>query len=95
MRRSIFKLHSDKDLELKNLIRKDRIRFIDSLPQVLSLKDVIEIMPIGKTKIYELIRRGRMPGNKIDGQWIIPKTLFLQWLYFGEFEAKNIIKRIS
>lgn len=95
MKRSAFRVQNKIKLSLLNKINKCQKEFIDSIPQTLDPKDIMEIMPIGRTKVYELLRQGRLPGHKIDGQWIIPKTLFLQWYYFGEFEAKNIIKKIS
>ena len=95
MRKSAFRVRTKINLSLLNKINKCSEEFIESIPQALDPKDIVEIMPIGETKVYELLRRGRMPGHKVDGKWIIPKTLFLQWFYFGEFEAKTHIKDLS
>ncbi|RCW52484.1 helix-turn-helix domain-containing protein [Halanaerobium sp. ST460_2HS_T2] len=94
MKKSIFRVQNKIDRKLLNMINKSGEDFINSLPEALEPKDIIEIMPIGKTKVYQLLRQGRLPGHKIDGQWVIPKLLFLQWYYFGEFESKNIVKKV-
>jgi excisionase family DNA binding protein len=94
MKESAFRVQTKINLSLLNKINKSSEEFIESIPQTLEPKDIVEIMPIGRTKVYELLKRGRIPGHKIDGQWIIPKTLFLQWFYFGEFEAKNHVKKL-
>lgn len=94
MKKSIFRVQNKIDRKLLTMINKSGEDFISSLPEALEPKDIIDIMPIGKTKVYQLLRQGRLPGNKIDGQWVIPKLLFLQWYYFGEFESKNIVKKL-
>lgn len=94
MKKSIFRVQTKIDRKLLTMINKSGEDFINSLPEALGPKDIINIMPIGKTKVYQLLRQGRLPGNKIDGQWVIPKLLFLQWYYFGEFESKNIVKKL-
>ncbi|MFW5795189.1 MAG: helix-turn-helix domain-containing protein [Bacillota bacterium] len=94
MKKSIFRVQNKIDRKLLNMINKSGEDFINSLPEALEPKDVIDIMPLGKTKVYQLLRQGRLPGNKIDGQWVIPKLLFLQWYYFGEFESKKIVKKV-
>lgn len=94
VKKSIFRVQNTIKLKLFKMINKSGEEFINSLPDALEPKDVIDIMPIGKTKVYQLLRQGRLPGHKIDGQWIIPKLLFLQWYYFGEFETKDIVKKV-
>jgi len=60
--------------ELKKKSRKD-------LPFTLSPSNLIEILPYGKTKIYELLNRGIIPAKKIEGKWIISRDKFLAWFY--------------
>lgn len=94
MKKSIFRVQNKIDRKLLSMINKSGEDFISSLPEALEPKDIINIMPLGKTKVYQLLRQGRLPGHKIDGQWVIPKLLFLQWYYFGEFESKNVVKKV-
>lgn len=51
------------------------------LPFTLSINNLIELLPYGKTKIYELLNNGTIPAKKVDGRWIIPRDKFLAWFY--------------
>jgi len=51
------------------------------LPFTLSIKNLIELLPFGKTKIYELLNNDTIPAKKVDGRWIISRDKFLAWFY--------------
>jgi excisionase family DNA binding protein len=51
------------------------------LPFTLSINNLTELLPYGKTKIYELLNNGTIPAKKVDGRWIIPRDKFLAWFY--------------
>ena len=42
--------------------------------------DLIKILPIGRDKVYELIRSPGFPAVKIGRTYIIKKTSFEKWL---------------
>ena len=62
---------------LKEMIRRERKR----LPYTLTPKDIIEILPWGRSKVYEAIRQGVIPARKVKGSLVINRDLFLIWLY--------------
>jgi putative molybdopterin biosynthesis protein len=49
-------------------------------PAFLSVKQLAEYLQINEKKIYALANDGRLPGTKITGKWLFPKTLIDQWL---------------
>lgn len=51
----------------------------NSLPIVLSIKDVMEVLRIGKSQAYELARRKDFPKLPIDKPIRIPRDEFLKW----------------
>lgn len=46
----------------------------------LSVKQLAEYLQINEKKIYALANDGRLPGTKITGKWLFPKSLIDQWL---------------
>lgn len=46
----------------------------------MSVKQLAEYLQINEKKIYALANDGRLPGTKITGKWLFPKTLIDQWL---------------
>ena len=51
-----------------------------SNPAFLSVKQLAEYLQINEKKIYALANDGRLPGTKITGKWLFPKSLIDQWL---------------
>jgi putative molybdopterin biosynthesis protein len=49
-------------------------------PAFLSVKQLAEYLQINEKKIYALANDGRLPGTKITGKWLFPKSLIDQWL---------------
>lgn len=52
---------------------------INRLPEVIGVKDVMNILVIGKSSAYELVRRNDFPKLPIDKPIRIPKNEFLKW----------------
>ena len=48
--------------------------------KILNQKDLIEILPFGKTKCWELIRNGVIPTVKVGQDYIIEEEKFKEWL---------------
>lgn len=46
----------------------------------MSVKQLAEYLQINEKKIYALANDGRLPGTKITGKWLFPKSLIDQWL---------------
>jgi len=46
----------------------------------LSVKQLAEYLQINEKKIYVLANDGLLPGTKITGKWLFPRTLIDQWL---------------
>lgn len=72
----------------KYLLKQLALRTQKELPFNLSVNDLEDMLPYGKTKIYELLNTGTIPAQKIDGRWIIPRDKFLAWFY-GDLDNDN------
>ncbi|MFW5795380.1 MAG: helix-turn-helix domain-containing protein [Bacillota bacterium] len=59
------------------------------LPFTLSINNLRELLPYGKTKIYELLNAGTIPAKKVEGRWIIPRDKFLAWFY-GDLDNDDL-----
>jgi len=46
----------------------------------LSVKQLAEYLQINEKKIYVLANDGMLPGTKITGKWLFPRSLIDQWL---------------
>lgn len=42
----------------------------------LSMKDVINRLPHSRTKVEEMVARGRIPMIKVEGRWLITRKAF-------------------
>lgn len=52
----------------------------ESIPNIMSVKDVSCILGVGKGTIYEEIKRGRMRSIKVGRKYIVPKHCLLEYL---------------
>ena len=52
---------------------------LQALPPVLTIKEVMEILRIGKSQAYELAKRKDFPKLPIDKPIRIPRDKFLKW----------------
>lgn len=64
----------------------------EELPFLLTTDDLLKLLPHGKTKINEMLRRydypeadprETIPNRKIGGRRVVPRDWFLAWLYGG------------
>jgi excisionase family DNA binding protein len=58
------------------------------LPDLLTLTEVADLLKLSDRTVYDMCRRGRLPGvSKVAGQWRIDRRKLLAWLDAGgEFE---------
>lgn len=56
-------------------------RKLESYPDVLSPTDIMEILNIGRSNTYKLLRSGELRSIKIGKQYRIPKKYLLQFLH--------------
>lgn len=50
------------------------------MKDVMSIKELTEYLGIGKSKIYEMIKQGKIPASKIGRQYKFSKDVIDQWL---------------
>lgn len=65
--------HADKASALEHSSRQVNQTFM-------SVKQLAEYLQINEKKIYSLANDGRLPGTKVTGKWLFPKSLIDQWL---------------
>lgn len=54
--------------------------------EILSLEDLYEVLPFGKTKIHQLIKSGQLPLVKIGKDYITTFNILEEWIrnHIGE-----------
>lgn len=50
-------------------------------PVFLNARQLAEYLQINEKKIYALANDGQLPGTKITGKWLFPKSLIDNWLF--------------
>ena len=60
--------------------RNTRMNTDGQLSSFMSVKQVAEYLQLNEKKIYALANAGNIPGTKITGKWLFPKTLIDHWL---------------
>ena len=53
---------------------------LENYNDVLSIKDLYEILPVGKNKVYNLVNDGTIKSIRVGGRIIIPKTNLISFL---------------
>ncbi|MDL2219753.1 helix-turn-helix domain-containing protein [Ruminococcaceae bacterium OttesenSCG-928-O06] len=61
---------------------------INDLPDVLTVDQLIEYLPIGRNNIYALLKSGVIKSIKVGRKYIIPKKYLLDFLE-GNFYNEN------
>lgn len=79
---------------LEKSLKKIIIEKQKELPFSLSTNDLNNLLPHGKTKIYEMLNKKIIPSKKVGGKWIIPRDLFLYW-YYTSYENINYEKILN
>ncbi len=52
----------------------------DKIGRMLTPKEAREILQIGRTTMYKMIRNGKIPVLRIGRKWRIPEAAFRKWL---------------
>ena len=53
---------------------------LENYKDVLSIKDLYEILPLGKNKVYNMVNDGTIPSIRVGGRIIIPKVNVINFL---------------
>ena len=53
---------------------------LESYSDVLTAEDLMVILHIGRSKVYELLRENTIPNLRIGKKYIIPKQLLIDFL---------------
>ena len=58
----------------------------------MTVQDVAEYLKLGKTKIYQYVQKGKIPGYKVGGQWRFSREEIDDWIKSGKanFNPKMI-----
>lgn len=55
-----------------------------SLPAVYDLNSVLEILPLSRNRIYQLLESGELHGTKCGNKWLITETAIATFLGLSE-----------
>lgn len=61
----------------------------EELPTVMSVKDVSEILGVGRKTIYGEIKNKRLRSVKVGRQFLVPKHCLLEYLDGANYSASN------
>jgi len=50
----------------------------------LTVQEVADYLKLGKTKVYQYVQNGRIPGYKVGGQWRFQRDEIDQWIRSGK-----------
>ena len=59
----------------------------------LTVNDLYEIMPIGKTKIYSLIRNGDLKAKLLGNKYIVSKATLIEFMEQNEKENEKWVTK--
>ena len=55
--------------------------FLTDYDDVLSIKDIMKILKIGRNKVYEYLQNGTIKSMMIAGKYRVPKLYLLEFMY--------------
>ena len=61
-------------------IRKEVMRMLEKYKDVLTVKDLSEILPLGKTSIYKLLSSNAIKNIRVGTKILIPKQYVIEYL---------------
>ena len=62
---------------------------LDNLKDVLTVEDLYEILPLGKNKIYELLRSNKLQSIKVCRKYLVLKQYLFNFLTESSCNAVN------
>ncbi len=63
-----------------NIIFGEGDNMLDNTPDTLTLKELQELLQIGKTSALRLVKEGILIGHKICGKWLFLKEDILEYI---------------
>ena len=51
----------------------------ETRPTIMTLDEVARFLRLHKSTVYRMAREGRLPGNKVAGQWRFKKERLVEW----------------
>jgi len=79
-----YELQQNKSLPAKGTERNDMKNSVyktyDELPLMLSVSQVADVLGIGRTNAYELVKEKDFPSLKIGSRIVIPRDKLIQWI---------------
>ena len=61
-------------------MKKSVYKTYDELPLMLSVSQVTDVLGIGRTNAYELVKEKDFPSLKIGSRIVVPNDKFIQWI---------------
>lgn len=53
----------------------------DEYPDILTVKDIMQVLGIGKNKAYDMLKHNQIKNIKIGSNYKIPKTYLIEFIY--------------
>jgi len=51
----------------------------ETRPTIMTLEEVAKYLRLHKSTVYRMAREGKLPGNKVAGQWRFKKDRLVNW----------------
>lgn len=59
--------------------REGEKKMQETRPTIMTLDEVANFLRLHKSTVYRMAREGRLPGNKVAGQWRFKKERLVEW----------------
>ena len=67
-------------MESRDIKNENFFPYLEQYPDILSPKDLIEILPLGKNRVYELLESNVIKNKKFGRKYIIAKVSVIDFL---------------
>lgn len=52
----------------------------ESLNDILNIEEVMQVLDIGKNKVYQLLNKGEIKGFRLGKKWKVPKKMIEEYV---------------
>lgn len=56
----------------------------------LTVQEVADYLKLGKTKVYQYVQHGQIPGYKVGGQWRFQRSEIDEWIRSGKSDFNQL-----
>ena len=62
---------------------------------ILTVKELCELLQVHQSTVYKLVRRGSIPGFRVGSDWRFRRDVIMRWMAQRSMEAQQVRKVID